>query len=90
MTLNKKRLEFVTNKKSYYQLFRIYRVWKRHTQIMKIAKIAAFNRAIKAAITAFYAIVQNCLDAKEQCKEADLFRGARMIFKGFKAIKVNA
>ena len=57
LTLNKKRLEFVTNKKSYYQLFRIYRAWKRHTQIKKIAKISEFNRAIKGAITAYYAIV---------------------------------
>ena len=57
LTLNKKRLDFVTNKKSYYQLFRIYRAWKRYTQIMKISKISEFNRSIKGAITAYYALV---------------------------------
>lgn len=90
LTVNKKRLEYIVNKKCYYQLFRVYRAWKRQAGVARIARMAQFNRGIKGVITAYYAIVQNWQDSVERTRQCEGYRDNRIRAKAVRALRVNA
>ncbi len=90
LTVNKKRLEYIVNKKCYYQLFRVYRAWKRQAGVARIARIAQFNKGIKGVITAYYAIVQNWQDSVERTRQCEGYRDNRIRAKAMRAMRVNA
>lgn len=89
LTLNKKRLEYIINKKCYYQVFRVYRGWKKQTKIDKIARISEFNRKIKGVITAYYAIVQNWQDGREERRQCEEYREVRLKVRVIRALRAN-